>query len=60
MKDNILSFKAAVDKKDLEKFAEVLFEKYIELQIENQKLKEKLEHLEELLINSNVPNIGEK
>ena len=58
MNDTLLSMKAHIDKKDLEAFSQSLMQQTITLQIENQKLKEKLEHLESLLIHSNVPSIG--
>lgn len=57
MMDNILSIKTYVAKKDLEAFSQALMEQTIALQIENQRLKEKLEHLEELLKNSPIPII---
>jgi regulator of replication initiation timing len=60
MNDNILSIKAHVAKKDLEAFSQALMEQTIALQIENQRLKEKLEHLEELLKNSHIVTIGKK
>lgn len=52
-KENLLSFKAHVDKKDLEIFSQALMEQVVKLQVENQQLKEKVEHLEMLL--KNVP-----
>lgn len=55
--DNLLSFKAHVDKKDLESFSQALMEQVVKLQIENQQLKEKLAHLEELLLNVPVMEI---
>jgi len=51
--ENTLSMKAYVDKKDLEAFSQALMEQTVKLQVENQKLKDKVEHLEELL--KNVP-----
>lgn len=51
--NNVLNIKTAIDKKDLEAFSQALMEQTVKLQVENQKLKEKVEHLEELL--KNVP-----
>lgn len=47
--NNVLNIKTAIDKKDLEAFSQALMEQVVKLQIENQQLKEKVEHLEELL-----------
>ena len=47
--NNVLNIKTAIDKKDLEAFSQALLEQNVKLQIENQQLKEKVEHLEELL-----------
>lgn len=60
MNDNLFSLKAHVAKKDLEAFSQALMEQTIVLQIENQRLKEKLDHLEELLKNAPIPTIGKK
>lgn len=51
-KENLLSFKTQVDKKDLEAFSQALMEQVVKLQVENQQLKEKVEHLETLLTNT--------
>ena len=60
MENNIVNFNQQVLKKDLEKFSQALFEECNRLRIENQQLKEKLEHLEKLLYNvGNVTILGE-
>lgn len=46
---NVLNIKTAIDKKDLEAFSQALMEQVVKFQIKNQQLKEKVEHLEELL-----------
>ena len=51
--NNIVNIKTAIDKKDLEAFSQALMNQVVKLQVENEKLKEKVEHLEELL--KNVP-----
>lgn len=48
-KENLLSFSAQVEKKDLQAFSQALMGQMIKLQVENQQLKERVEHLEELL-----------
>lgn len=58
--DNLISLNQHILKQDLEAFSQALFKQNIALQIENEKLKVKLEHLEELLKNINVPIIGTK
>lgn len=59
--NNKLEIKAYLDKKDLELYYKVLFEQNFTLQLENERLKEKVQHLEELLVNmDSVPTIGGK
>lgn len=59
--DNLLSFKLHLDKKDLKDFAQALFKRVSDLEVENQQLKAKVEHLETLLIQDpNIPTIGVK
>lgn len=56
---NVVDFTLKVKEKDLESLARVLSEKAIALMIENQRLQEKVAHLEELLKNTeSVPTIG--
>lgn len=55
---NVISFKTQVDKKDLEAFTQALVETTTKLQIENEQLKEKVKHLEELLMNVPIKPIG--
>ena len=43
--------------KDLEELSQILLDKSIDLQIENQKLKKKVEHLEELLKHAPVSHL---
>lgn len=50
--DNLISIKSFVDRKDLEAFVKSLMEQHTKLQIELQNAKDKIEHLEELLISS--------
>lgn len=59
MENNVVSFTQEVLKKDLKDFSSALYKETIRLQIENEQLKQKIIHLEELLVNSNVPKIGE-
>ena len=47
--NNTLSFQGHLDKKDLQAFAQSLFQQVIDLQVKNQELTEKVLHLEELL-----------
>lgn len=54
-----IDLKAYVDRKDLELFTKKLFEEFMQLKIENETLKEKLQHTEDLLKNANVMNLGE-
>lgn len=54
-----IDLKAYVDRKDLELFTKKLFEEFMELKIENETLKEKLQHTEELLKNANVLKVGQ-
>lgn len=56
--DNKLLFNLQLDKKDLEEFSKALFVRTNMLELENQQLKDKLKHLEELLANIDVPLIG--
>lgn len=55
--DNLVSLNQHILKQDLEAFSQALFKLNISLQIENEKLKEKLAHLEELLKSVDVPII---
>ena len=48
--NNTINFTQHVLKKDLEAYSAALFELTQKLMIENQELKEKLKHLEELLV----------
>lgn len=57
-KENILSFSAQVDKKDLQSFSQALMNQVINLQVENQRLLEKVAHLETLLVNLPVMELG--
>lgn len=56
--DNVVSIQKYIDKKDLESYAKALTEQTIKLQIENQQLKDRLEHLEELLKHAPVLEVG--
>lgn len=56
--NNKLLFNLQLDKKDLEEFSKALFVRTNMLELENQQLKEKISHLEELLANIDVPLIG--
>ena len=58
MSKDLLDFSAAVDKKDLKLFSQALYKQNIALQIEVEKLKTLVEHLEVLLKNSDVVEIG--
>ena len=59
MGNDILDFSAAVDKKDLKLFSQALYKQNIVLQIEVEKLKTLVEHLEDLLMkNPDVVEIG--
>lgn len=61
MENNTISFTQHVLKKDLEVYANALFKQTVALQIENEGLKEKLAHLEELLKGmESIPVIGSK
>ena len=53
--DNLISMNQFILKQDLEAFSQALFKQNIALQIENEKLKVKLEHLEQLLKAVDVP-----
>ena len=57
MNNKVVSLKTYVQMKDLEELSQVLLNKSVDLQIENQKLKKRLEHLEELLKSAPVPDI---
>lgn len=57
--NNLVSFNSFVLKKDLETFTQALYKQTIALQLENEKLLNKIAHLEELLKNVDVPIIGE-
>lgn len=57
MDKETLDFSAAVDKKDLKLFANSLYKQNIALQIEVEKLKTLVEHLELLLKHSDVVEI---
>lgn len=57
MSDKVVSLKTYVQLKDLEELSQILLEKSIDLQIENQKLKAKISHLESLLKHSNIPSV---
>lgn len=59
MVEETISFTSHVLKKDLEAYSQALFKRVTALQLENSELLLKLEHLEMLLKNSNVPIIGE-
>lgn len=58
--NNLISMNQFILKQDLEAFSQALFKQNIALQIENEKLKVKLEHLEQLLKAVDVPVIGVK
>ncbi len=61
MTNDTISFTQYVLRKDLEIYSKALFKQVQALQIENQMLQSKLEHLEELLKSSaNIPIIGSK
>lgn len=61
MTKDVISFTQYVLRKDLETYSQALFKQVQALQIENEMLQSKLEHLEELLKNStNIPIIGNK
>ena len=57
MDSKVVSLKTYVQLKDLEELSQVLLDKSIDLQIENQKLKAKVAHLEDLLKHSNIPSV---
>jgi regulator of replication initiation timing len=57
MDNNIINFNQQVLKKDLEQFSKALFNECNRLRLENEQLKEKLLHLEELLVNANTVTI---
>ena len=46
-----------ISNKDQEAYTKALFELVTKLQIENQQLKEKLEHAEDLLKNMDLPEL---
>lgn len=48
-----------MNKLDIDTFAQLLLDKTIALEKENERLKEKLAHLETILINSPVLRIGQ-
>jgi regulator of replication initiation timing len=50
---DVIYFKTHVKAKDLEAYSKALFEENQNLMLEISKLKEKVEHLEDLLINTN-------
>ena len=57
--NNLVSLKGFVLKKDLEAFSQALLTANLKLQVENEELKNKLAHLEEMLKNSKeIPIIG--
>jgi len=58
MTNETISFNHYVLKKDLEVYSQALFKANLALQLENERLQSKLQHLEELLNNVNVPIIG--
>lgn len=61
MTNDTISFTQYVLRKDLETYSKALFKQVQALQIENELLQSKLEHLEELLKSStNIPIIGSK
>ena len=49
-----------ISTKDQEAYTKALFELVTKLQIENQQLKEKLEHAEDLLKNVEIPTLNTK
>lgn len=61
MTNDTISFTQYVLRKDLETYSKALFKQVQALQIENEMLQSKLEHLEELLkSSSNIPTIRGK
>lgn len=57
--NNLVSLKGFILKKDLEAFSQALLTANLRLQVENEELKNKLAHLEELIKNSKeIPIIG--
>jgi hypothetical protein len=57
MTDELLSIKSHLEKKDLEKYCEILFNTVVKLSTEVNALKKQIEHLETLLLNVNVTEI---
>lgn len=47
-----------MNKFDMDTFGQMLLDKTIALELENERLKEKLAHLEALLINSPIVTVG--
>jgi regulator of replication initiation timing len=56
--DNIIGFERFVNILELKAFSKSLFEMNTALQLENERLKEQVKHLESLLKNSDIPTIG--
>lgn len=49
--DNVIDFTKFKDMKDLKQFTNALYHQVVKLQTENEDLKNKIKHLEELLLN---------
>lgn len=58
MESNLINFNAFVEEKDLKEFCQALFTRVNKLELENEKLREKVDHLEYLLTNmKEVPEL---
>lgn len=57
---DVIDLTLKIKQRDLEQLSEHILQKAIELSAENKRLLERLEHLEELLKNVDVVDIGEK
>lgn len=59
-KDNIVDLQVKLTQRDLAEMSEHILNKAVEIMQRNRELEEKLAHLEELLKNVEVINIGDK